>query len=656
MENFKLMFNGYYKINNDKSMIGNMDKIKPSTLKDIDHYDNYAGRLKDNIIMVDFDDRDQANRMLKIVNDENVDCNVIQTTKGMHFYFTNTEDIAATINTNTLLGFQVDYKLGFKHAYSPLKLDGNYRTILKSVKKPIKLPQILKPLNMRLFNKFTHDTGSFYGFKAGDGRNGFLRCYIIYLVIIEKFKKNQVIELFNIINKYVFSEPITRLEFNTICRDESFDKIKSDSAATMFFDGKKFLHNNFAKYIRDEHAVVKLDHIPQIYIDGMYYDETEKFHGVMIKYIDFIRDSQRKEVLSYLKNSLITNEVQEAESKYILLNNGVYDLNTNIFRDVDKSMIFKTKINANYVVDAESEIVDKFMRDFTCDNVEIENLIWELIGYIMDRKQKHKVMFFLYGPRAHNAKSTFLQMLSDFIGETSISRVAPQSLGGQDGRFNKVELYGKLANVVDDVNSGYIENTGIIKSMVDGRYVLADRKNEHQVKFKNYATFVFAGNAIPKAKDKTPGWTDRLIIIPCNAYFPPKQNTTNVNMDELITTDAARSYVLKKSIEGYHRIQSKGFTEPQIIKDAKEEYILDSNTFLRFISENEVEYEKTYISELHLRYGVWCIDSDIKVTATASQIKNDLLRLGWEPGKRKYIGNNQQRYLQKVNLQLKIVL
>jgi len=279
-----------------------------------------------------------------------------------------------------------------------------------------------------------------------------------------------------------------------------------------------------------------------------------------------------------------------------------------------------------------------------------------MIAYTMDRKQKQKVMFFLYGPKAHNAKSTFLQMLGDFLGQDNISGVEPQDLGGPSGRFNKIELYGKLANVVDDVDSGYIENTGIIKSMVDGRYVLADRKNESQIKFKNYATFIFGGNAVPKSKDKTPGWMDRLVIIPCEAYFPPSSADLVRNMDELITTNIARSYILKKSIEGYNRIKINGFTEPKSIKAAKLEYMMDSNSFLRFITEEEIVFSETYLKELHLRYISWCDDCGITTMASQHQIKEDLLRIGWEAGKRKYREGKQQRYFIRCNNQIQLVI
>lgn len=664
-ENICKMFNGYYEIDANKAMKGNMNKKKPLSLSAADKLKNYAGRLLEDIIMVDFDNRDQSEKMMQYVIDEDIQCNVIQTTKGKHFYFKADQvlidTIKATVDTLTPLGFKVDYKLGAKYGYSPLKINGKYRKILKSVETMEYLPLFLEPVrNLETLKKITKTDGNFYAYGDGSGRNTFLMNYMIYLSIVEDYSNEDIIDLFNVINKYVFSQPLRQYELNTICRRENFEGIQNLHGELMFYggkNGKTFLHNEFARFIRKEHHVVKLNGVAQIFIDGMYHDDIDRFHGAMIKHIDKLKDSQRRETLRYLESSLDTCEVQEADPKYIRVNNGIYDTHAVEFKDVNTDLVFKNKINIEYNEHISCAIVDHFMDDFTCGDKEVEDLIWELFGYCMDRKQRKKVMFFLYGPTAHNGKSTLLEMMSQFLGHENISNVEPQDLGGQNGRFNKILLYGKLANIVDDVDSGYIENTGLIKSMVDGRMINADRKNLDPIKFKNYATFVFGGNAIPKSKDKTDGWMDRLIIIPCNAHFPPGSDKLISNMDELITTDEARSYIFNKALEGYYRLNEHGFTVPKSVVDAKKNYKIHSNTFLQFMDEEEVDFSDTYLSELYLRYTIWCDESGVTNHVTKSQIRDDVCyNFGFEVGDLKRKGGEPHRYFVKSGqTQLKIV-
>jgi len=125
-DNIQAMFRGYYEIQNNKQMIGSMDKKPPLLLSEVQELPSYAGRLNDDMIMVDFDDRDESNAMWQYVQDEDIQCNVIETTRGKHFYFKMDDDLMDTMKSSndklTPLGFHVDYKLGNKSAYSPLKM------------------------------------------------------------------------------------------------------------------------------------------------------------------------------------------------------------------------------------------------------------------------------------------------------------------------------------------------------------------------------------------------------------------------------------------------------------------------------------------------------------------------------------------------------
>jgi len=483
---------------------------------------------------------------------------------------------------------------------------------------------------------------------------------MIYLHNVEDYDKYNIIELSRVINKYVFSDSLSDYELASVCRDELVDNVIRENEHLRFYGGPKgttFLHNDFAKFIRKEHSVVKLDNVPQVYVNGMYHNELDTFHGVMLSHLDTLKNLQRKEVMQYLSSSLDTMEVVEADPKYLRLENGVYNLDMDEFTEASNDLVFKNMLHASYDPNATSDIVDKFIRDFTCGDSDVEDLIWELFGYCIDRKQRKKIMFFLHGPSAHNGKSTLLQMLSDFIGFNNVSNVEPQDLGGPQGRFNKVLLYGKLTNIVDDVDPKYIENTGVIKSMVDGRMVNADRKNLDPIRFRNYSTFVFGGNGVPTASDRTDGWLDRLVIIPCNAYFPPDSPNLISNMDELITTDEARSYIFTKAIEGYHRVHDHGFTQPSSVNVAKEEYKLKSSTFLQFMNDEDVELETTYLKEIYLRYKLWCEENGVKASATKANVKSDILQhFGHEVGDLKRIPGLQPNhyFVIKKNTQLRL--
>ena len=74
--------------------------------------ESYGGVLKDDVILVDSDDDNESDILFKIIQDLDINCNVIQTTRGKHFYFKNTNIKSNKIGNQCPLSLTLDYKLG----------------------------------------------------------------------------------------------------------------------------------------------------------------------------------------------------------------------------------------------------------------------------------------------------------------------------------------------------------------------------------------------------------------------------------------------------------------------------------------------------------------------------------------------------------------
>ena len=83
---------------------------------------------------------------------------------------------------------------------------------------------------------------------------------------------------------------------------------------------------------------------------------------------------------------------------------------------------------------------------------------------------------------ADNGKSTILHMIkATFDSGGQISSVSPQRLANNN--FAGSSIYGKMANVVDDLPNMEIEDTGNIKSAVTGGYLEIEQKEKTVVRF-----------------------------------------------------------------------------------------------------------------------------------------------------------------------------
>lgn len=105
-------FKGYIETDGKKAVekFKNRDDFK--TLKQVSALPNFAGVLASDTVLVDIDDLESSDILLKIVEDFKLCCRVYETTKGKHFLFKN--DNLPGNKTAVRLGINIlaDMKLG----------------------------------------------------------------------------------------------------------------------------------------------------------------------------------------------------------------------------------------------------------------------------------------------------------------------------------------------------------------------------------------------------------------------------------------------------------------------------------------------------------------------------------------------------------------
>ncbi|MBN3585959.1 hypothetical protein JYB64_26560, partial [Algoriphagus aestuarii] len=89
-----------------------------------------------------------------------------------------------------------------------------------------------------------------------------------------------------------------------------------------------------------------------------------------------------------------------------------------------------------------------------------------------------------------------------FLGPDNYSSLALEELGH---RFKTAELFGKLANIGDDIDSEYIHSNAVFKKLVTGETVNVERKGRDPFEFNNYAKLIFSANEMPRINDRTDG-------------------------------------------------------------------------------------------------------------------------------------------------------
>ena len=568
---------------------------------DVQKLHSFAGVLRDDCIMVDVDDAESAEKMMQIVEDHQIRCRVTCTSRGKHFTFRNSGVEKCGTGLKLACGIVADIKTGGMPEV--LKVDGEERFCEWGEVNPEQgdydeLPLWMHPVTTKMdFNQTVSRNNDFYG-------------YILVLQTQLAMTNDQCRETIRIINNYVLPEPLEDSELEVILRDEAFEK-------PIFFDGKKFLHDAFANWLINQHHIKRINGQLHVYKDGIYTAGYRNIEFMMLKAYPQMKDSQRKEVLKYIEVMCPDNE-PTADANLIAFQNGVYNIATDTLTAFSPDMVITNQIPWDYNPAAHSDLADTVLNKMACHDPEIRQLLNEAIGYCFYRRNELSVSLFLTGEKA-NGKSTFLQMLQDVLGVQNTSALGLDEL---DERFSVATMFGKLANIGDDISDDFLHGRSIahFKKIVSGNMVKAENKGQDAFFYKPTVKLIFSANQIPRMKDRTGAVLRRMVIIPFNATFSKTDPDYDPYIAWKLKDPEVMEYLVKVGIDGLKQILlNRAFTQSKKVDDELKEYTEYNNPILLFLSETEKEdiiNQETKV--IHSMYEVFCRDNGFQCMGLAS--------------------------------------
>lgn len=587
-----MFFRGYIKTNG-KIATEKFKNVPLRQLDDVKDLDNYAGMIARDAILIDVDDYEQSEILMKIVEDKEILCRVYETTRGKHFFFKNSKIEKCATKTRLACGLTADIKCGKSDCYSILKKDGKERKIIYDIldgEQYDELPAFLYPVKSKI---------DFSNLEEGDGRNQNLFNYILTLQSAG-FTKEQARDTLHIINDYILKDKLSETELKTLSRDEAFKK-------DTFFSGSKFLFDKFAQFLKSEYSIIRIDNQLHMYEQGIYSGGHSHIESKMIKHIPSLNKAKRSEVIAYLE-LLCGDEKEMSGAEYIAFRNGVYNIITGELLPFSPDLIILNKIDWNYNPDAYDENVDKMFDKLSCGDKAIRALLCEAIGYCFYRRNELRKAFILTGEK-QNGKSTYLKLINYLLGKNNVTSLDLSELGQ---RFKPAELFGKLANIGDDIGDDFISNPAIFKKVVSGDPVNVERKGENPFDLKNYSKFLFSANNIPRIKDKSGAVISRLVIIPFNARFTKDDPDFDPYIIYKLTTENAMEYLINLGLDGLKRVLNNyAFTESDSVERALIEYEENNNPVLIFFKEiDRMDVINKSTRDLYSRYGLFCAENN----------------------------------------------
>lgn len=607
------LFRGYVPTKDKQCLEKFKGRKRLNTLEDVQDLDEYAAILGEETILIDVDDGETSDLLFKIVQDLALKCRVYATTRGKHFYFKNPEGyVEKSWTKQTLaLGIETDAKVGRNNSYAIMRFKGVDRPMLQDCPEDEiqELPKWLTPVKTNM---------KFLDMEAGDGRNQSLFNYILTLQS-EDFTKEEARETIRLINRYVLSDPLSERELETILRDDAFKK-------PVFFKGSTFLFDKFATYLKNNNHIVKINGQLHIYKDGIYVPGHAEIESQMIKHIPHLKRANRSEVLAYLE-IMIDGEAKTTNPNVIAFTNGLYNIKDGSFRDFTPDVVITNKIPWPYNPAAYSELLDHTLDRLACNDPEVRALLEEMVGYCLYRRNELGKAFILIGDKS-NGKSTFLHVVKNMLGDSNIASLDLKELGN---RFKTAELFGKLANIGDDIGDEFIANASVFKKLVTGDRVNVERKGQDPFEFNNYAKFLFSANNIPRMKDKTGAVQRRLVIVPFDAKFTPNDPDFRPFIKDELCEQDSMEYLIVLGLKALKSVLGKAqFTTSKRVQGQLDEYEQNNNPIIGFIQEvglDGIVNEAT--NTVYRRYKEYCIANNFQALSAIEFSRQICKRCGF---------------------------
>ncbi len=369
-------------------------------------------------------------------------------------------------------------------------------------------------------------------------------------------------------------------------------------------------YQNFliSKYLAKQYNIITMYDNEQIliYKNGYYQQQSESLIKEQIQDILEVEATTHrvKEIINQVKRMTYKNRdiFDSTPLNLINLKNGIFNLETSELLPHDSKYFFISQIQTNYVL--EEWISTRLLKFFQEIVMEQDiKLLTEFISYCLYRRNPHKKAFMLNGG-GNNGKTTFLKVVMALLGPENYSTVELQDL--DDNRFAKIDLYGKHANLVDDLPSRVLKQTGAFKAITGNGEISGEMKYGGRFKFRPYVKMCFATNNVPRTNDDSDAFYERWIILNFPNSFVGK--TADTMLDDKLTTSTEIEGLLRYCLQILPKVIEEGFSDVETTEDKRLKYSKLSDPVGSFLVD-EIEKDSSYVTpkeELYNTFKEYC--------------------------------------------------
>ena len=564
-----------------------------------------------NMIVIDVDNKDHpksAETIKRLLDNHSIDywCNYSK--NGTHFIFANTEEIMKNkgqfqgyINH---IGIQTDGRADGKgYIILPVNDEQSRSWGEYNSDKVAELPFWLRPLRPR------KDTDvSFIDMPDGVGNDAMfkLRGAMSGPNLVTE---EESIECLRIINLEIWDEPMPNDQFEaSIARpaEHTYGNMKQQDGTGSRTDKPQSWLPVAQKLIQNHQLIAVGDYIYK-YEDGVYRKLSYHELHVLIHQEGFLEatKSNRDEIINFIcVSKQIDSKLLDVDYACIPVKNGYLDLMNLKLIEASPDLYNTVKIDINFNENCEfSERIDDFMK-FVANGDPIKmQLLYELAGYCLLRRNKFQKFFILCG-NGGTGKSTFVNIIKRMFRDEFISNVA---LSQFDQDYHLSTLVGSMVNIDDDASADKVlKDAGRFKSITVGNPVLVRPIYSEPIKLYSTSTIIICANEMPKIMDNSEGLYRRLMLIELNNRI---KNPDRDFEDKITQLDM--EYFFYKAAQGIHNVLKRGgFIKEESDAMLKQRFKVQQSSIHRWCQLEYITPEcmlQKGMKTIYQDYKLWCL-------------------------------------------------
>lgn len=276
----------------------------------------------------------------------------------------------------------------------------------------------------------------------------------------------------------------------------------------------------------------------------------------------------------------------------------------------------------------DMKLVDDFFSSITCNNKELENLLYEIIGYCISRST-HLRKGFIFRGAGSNGKSKIARILERLLADGKCSHLHLEDIcGSKAGAKTKVNLLnGCCACILEDQKPVKYVNTSLLTRIISGEPIAVG-----DTEFKPYCKMIFTVNEVIDFHENGFHIRDRFLVIPFTATFSDENNNRDINIEDKLCQKGPLQIIATRAVEAYKRVlKNEHFTIPQVVIDETNKYFLDCNNVAQFDKVYPIE-SKVIKYDHYAKYKSWCESNNLDMVSN-TVFGKEILALGYTTGR-----------------------